>query len=124
MVSGRPASHRGEAAGVWPLLVFVEAAGGRNMALGWSGLRVTHFGSFETSFHLRRLQQHGGEVALFTEDLWLRGWSCCGQYDWLSLWQGGAWAVMRSHGVRGLNPFLPPLSFFLGALKDTLFIEM
>lgn len=86
--------------GVWPLLVFVETAGGRNMVLGWSDLRVTHFGSFETSFHLRRLQQHGGEVALFTEDLWLRGWSCCGQCDWLSLWQGGAWAVMRSHGVQ------------------------
>lgn len=38
------------------------------MVLGWSGLRVTHFGSVETSFHLRRLQQHEGEVALFTED--------------------------------------------------------
>lgn len=40
---------------VWPLLVFVETAGGQNMVLGWPVLRVTHFGSFEMSFHLRRL---------------------------------------------------------------------
>ena len=42
-------------------------------------LELTHSGSFEMALHLRRLQQHGGEVAFFTESLWLRGWSCCGQ---------------------------------------------
>lgn len=68
-----------------PLFVFVKTAGGRNVVLGWPGWRVTHSGSFETSFHLRRLQQCGGEVALFTEGLWLRGWSCCGQHGWPSL---------------------------------------
>lgn len=63
----------GEQGVAWPLLIFVETTGGRNVVLGWPSLGVTHFGSFEISFHLRRLQQHGGEVALFTEGLWLRG---------------------------------------------------
>lgn len=42
-------------------------AGGWSVVLGWPGWRVTHFGSLETSFHLRRLQQRGGEVALSAE---------------------------------------------------------
>ena len=46
---------------------------------GVARLELTHSGSFEMALHLRRLQQHGGEVAFFTESLWLRGWSCCGQ---------------------------------------------
>lgn len=28
---------------------------------GWPDWRMTHFGSSEMSFHLRRLQQHGGK---------------------------------------------------------------
>lgn len=80
----------GEQGVAWPLLIFVETTGGRNVVLGWPRLGVTHFGSFEMSFHLRSLQQHGGEVALFTEGLWLRGQSCCGQCGWT--WQRGAWA--------------------------------
>lgn len=90
------------------------------MVLGWPGLRVTHFGSFQTSFHLRRLQQRGGEVALFTEGLWLRGWSCCGQRGWPSLWQRRAWAVMRSRGVRALT-LSSLLSLFGCILKNPLY---
>ena len=110
------------------LLVFVKIAGAWNVVLGWPGLRVTHFGSFEMAFHLGRLQQRGGEVALFTEGLRLRGWGCCGQRGWPSLWQRGAWAMMRSHYVWRLNPSLslsclslrPPPPPFLGAFTKTL----
>lgn len=40
---------------------------------GVARLELTHSGSFEMALHLRSLQQHGGEVAFFTERLWLRG---------------------------------------------------
>lgn len=79
-----PARVRAEAQPAWPprallrgeggaprgsqlLLVFAKMAGGWNVVLGGPGWRVTHFGSVETSFHLRRLQQRGGEVALSAE---------------------------------------------------------
>lgn len=66
---GRPAPQRrwGAPRGVQLLLVFVKTAGGQNVVLGWPGWSVTHFGSLEMSFHLRSLQQRGGEVALSTE---------------------------------------------------------
>lgn len=79
-----PCVHHGGRRGRGPLFVFVETAGGRNVVLGWPSWRVTHSESFETSLHLRRLQRRGGEVVLFTEGLWLRGWSCCGQRGWPS----------------------------------------
>lgn len=110
------------------------------MVLGWPSLGVTHFGSFEMSFHLWRLQQHGGEVALFTEG--------CGFVDRAAVVSVAGRGreerglVRRCRCVGGLNPsLLPfclfPLSFSLslslsisfshplwGALKKNLFIEV
>lgn len=126
-----PASRRGGSRRcAQPRLVSVETAGGRAVVLGWPGLRVTHFGSSETSFHLRNLWQRGGEVACLIQGSWLRGGGCCGQCGWPSRWRGGAWAAMRSRCVRrprffppSLLPISPPPSPS-AFKKKPLFIEV